>query len=68
MNADTQRRVLTHVRSVLLVLGGALGLGLAGMDPAAAAGVAAITVASVDGSSWWRRHLARRATQELQDR
>lgn len=52
MNAETKRLVLTHLRSAVLVLGGGVALGLAGMNPAA--GVAGITVASVDGSTRWR--------------
>ena len=54
MSAETKRQVLAHLRSAMLVLGAALALGLAGMHPAAAAGVAGITVASVDGSTRWR--------------
>ena len=54
MNADRKRQVLIHVRAALLVLGAGLALGAAGMHPAAAAGVAGITVASVDGSTRWR--------------
>ena len=54
MKAETRRQVLTHLRSAVLVLGAGLALGLAGMHPAAAAGVAGITVASIDGSTRWR--------------
>ena len=54
MQEETKMLVRTHLRSAVLVLGAALALGVAGMHPAAAAGVAGITVASVDGSSRWR--------------
>ena len=54
MRAETKKQVLAHLRSALLVLGVGLALGMTGIDPAAAAGVAGITVASVDGSTRWR--------------
>lgn len=54
MKDETKKRVLTHVRSATLVLGAGLVLAQAGMHPAAAAGVAGIAVASVDGSTRWR--------------
>ena len=54
MKPELKRQVLTHLVAALLVLGTALALGAAGMHPAAAAGVAAITGASINGSTRWR--------------
>ncbi len=54
MKPELKRKARRHLVSVLAVLAGGVVLGMAGMDPAAAAGVAGISVAAVEGSGRWR--------------